>query len=559
MFSRTLQAIASLKLTVSLLSLAMFLIFAGTLAQASTGIGQTIEGYFRSGIAWVDLQLFIPRQVAQVHCSFPFPGGATLSALLILNLIAAHVVRFKMSRRRIGTLILHAGIILLLTGEFVTGWLSREGMITIDEGATSNYIEDAREVELALIDVSSAQTHRVTAVSQRVLEAAAEVPGERVRHEQLPFEIEVDRWMANSVLERNPTQSLATQGIGLEVEARALAPVSGVETDRVDAPTAYLTLHRDGRSLGRWLVSLNLLRPQELNIDGRKYELALRFKRTYKPYTLELIDFRHDKFVGTEVARNFSSRIRLIDPSRNTDRTVLISMNNPLRYAGETFYQASFKQGDSGTILLVVRNPGWLIPYVACALVSLGMLYHFGNSLVEFLRRHRKAQVSATGSTNRQTDTVPAVECPRSLAWRCNRSPDRASRAFSPACIDTLRHRSLRQHPCFRGWPREALRHGCPQRADGSERSSIDPDRGWNDPGNHLSARSDGPAGCGEGIPGRSRRSPGCPGAARSFIRAGGTSAAHRDRATLEQGGRTGRTCQPGTRQAARSIPARGP
>ncbi|MFQ5601231.1 MAG: ResB protein required for cytochrome C biosynthesis, partial [Candidatus Krumholzibacteriia bacterium] len=63
--------------------------------------------------------------------------------------------------------------------------------------------------------------------------------------------------------------------------------------------------------------------------------------------------------------------------------------NNPLRYNGETLYQASFKQGDMGTVLQVVRNPGWLLPYIACTLGGLGMLVHFGLHLIRFINRSK--------------------------------------------------------------------------------------------------------------------------------------------------------------------------
>jgi hypothetical protein len=69
------------------------------------------------------------------------------------------------------------------------------------------------------------------------------------------------------------------------------------------------------------------------------------------------------------------------------DRQVLISMNNPLRYSGETFYQAAFMQGDTGTILQVVQNPGWLLPYISCGMVTLGLLVHFGVRLSSSVRR----------------------------------------------------------------------------------------------------------------------------------------------------------------------------
>ena len=45
-------------------------------------------------------------------------------------------------------------------------------------------------------------------------------------------------------------------------------------------------------------------------------------------------------------------------------------MNQPLRYEGKAFYQASFGKGDTLSILQVVENPGWLLPYVSCVLVD---------------------------------------------------------------------------------------------------------------------------------------------------------------------------------------------
>jgi hypothetical protein len=71
-------------------------------------------------------------------------------------------------------------------------------------------------------------------------------------------------------------------------------------------------------------------------------------------------------------------------------------MNNPLRYAGYTFYQASFEPGnDKVTILQVVRNPSWLIPYIACSLMTLGLLWQFTIHLLGFIAKRRR--------------TVPAV------------------------------------------------------------------------------------------------------------------------------------------------------
>jgi hypothetical protein len=95
--------------------------------------------------------------------------------------------------------------------------------------------------------------------------------------------------------------------------------------------------------------------------------------------------------MGTDTPKNYSSQVRLTDADRGEDEEVVIYMNHPLRHAGETFYQTGVLGTDQGTILQVVRNPGWLLPYVSCALVALGMLFHFGLHLNQFLVRRMKA------------------------------------------------------------------------------------------------------------------------------------------------------------------------
>ena len=87
--------------------------------------------------------------------------------------------------------------------------------------------------------------------------------------------------------------------------------------------------------------------------------------------------------------RIFRSQLLLNRPDTGERRDVLIYMNNPLRYDGRTFYQASFDPDNQGTILQVVKNPGWLTPYLACVLIATGMIVQFLSHLVPFLRRRR--------------------------------------------------------------------------------------------------------------------------------------------------------------------------
>lgn len=394
--------LASLRLTVVLLALAMVVIFVGTLAQTRLGVWQAVEQYFRSPVAWVDPGLFLPRASPDApprtfSFRIPIPGGLTLTLLMIVNLLAAHAARFRATRRRIGVLVLHAGLIVLLVGELVTGFLSHEGLMAIDEGRGSSFLEDVRAVELAVIDQSDPSFDRVVSVPGTMLAHAAR-HGSAIADRRLPFDIAVTRWLPNADLVRSSAPDGTTHGAGLALHAQERPRVAGVEGGASDSPAAYVTLTREGRTLGTWLVSSDLVAAQPVEVDGVRYGLALRYARTHLPFTLHLRDFRHDIFTGTTIPRNFSSDLRLVDPARGVDREVHIRMNHPLRYAGRTFYQASYKPDGSGTVLQVVHNPGRHLPYIASALVGLGMAWHFGQTLVGFLGRRSRAPSLAAGA-----------------------------------------------------------------------------------------------------------------------------------------------------------------
>lgn len=387
MMLKLLKPLASLKLSVVLFALSIFLIFAGTLVQVNKGIWTVVDEYFRSIVVLIELQIFVPQEIMRVPGAIWFPGGLTLGVLLFVNLVAAHAVRFKFKKNRIGIILTHLGVILLLVGEFVTGIAAKEGNMTIREGEAVNFVEDIRSSEIAIVDQSDATEDLVVVVPGDLIST-----GKNIEHEELPFEIQIDEWMPNSQI-FGPAQApedrkgIADSGVARQLAAIPVPRANGVDGATVDAPSAYVTLMNGATTLGTYLISVYVNQPQLVEVDGKQYWIALRFERTYKPYSLYLKDFRFDRFTGTEMARNFSSEVQLVDEGRNVDREVLIYMNHPLRHAGETFYQSSYLSDESGTVLQVVKNPGWLIPYISCTVVTIGMLIHFGIRLVPTLGR----------------------------------------------------------------------------------------------------------------------------------------------------------------------------
>jgi hypothetical protein len=405
-----LQAIASLRVTVVLFALSIFLVFAGTLAQVDASIWTVVDKYFRSFYVWIPFQIFFPRKW-DVGGGVPFPGGWLLGTLLLINLVAAHAVRFKLTWKRSGIFILHLGLIVIMLGELLTGLFAAEGSMLIYQGKSANYVMHPRESELAVAPAGKGETAEFTVVPMALLRKKDAV----IKDDSLPFDVEVLQYMVNCRVCKQPslpaefvtlsygnipdapegTSNPATAGFGAKYFVGINLPeTGGVEQGKEDQAGAYVRFRKKGtgQELGTYLVSVLLQdEPQYVTVDGQKYDVRLRLKRTYKPYTMHLIEFRHDVYVGTDKPKNFSSRVRLTDPSTGEDREALISMNNPLRYGGETFYQQSFLQGDRATILQVVKNPAWLLPYISCVMVALGMVIHFGLHLQSFLQR-RAAQ-----------------------------------------------------------------------------------------------------------------------------------------------------------------------
>jgi hypothetical protein len=393
----------SLRLTVVLLVLGMVLVFAATVDQVHLGIWAVQEKWFRSFfVLWKAGDIPIPV----------FPGGYLIGGLLLINLVSAHLYRFKRSWRKAGIELTHAGLILLLVGELMSGLWQEDYSMRLTRGQPKNYSESYRDNELAILDTTDPKFDEAVVIPEQLI-----AKGDPVQHPKLPFRVVVKQYYPNSRLRlRGPmvdanTPALATQGVGPQLVATP-APITYKQEER-NWPMAVIELVGASGSLGTWLLSEcpfddmgknlvdanNQLLPQKFEHNGHTYTIALRATRAYKPFTLTLLKFSHDRYAGTEIPKNFSSQIRLTTPDGSNDREVLIYMNNPLRYAGLTFYQASFDRHDPNvTILQVVRNPSWLIPYIACGMMTLGLMVQFGIHLVGFVRRRRTVQEKPAGT-----------------------------------------------------------------------------------------------------------------------------------------------------------------
>jgi hypothetical protein len=380
MLRRFIDLITSLKLTIVCLAAAMVLIFAGTISQVHLGIWEAQQRYFQSLFIWW------PAEANGFKIPI-FPGGHLIGAVLLVNLIAAHAKRFRWAMSKLGIHLTHAGLIIMLAGGLFTDLFAVESNMRLSNGDTKNYSEAPRRMELAVIETSNPEYDQVTAIPEAVLRS-----GGTIEHKSLPFRIVVRHYYQNSRLQMakdagGARQPIADKGPGAQVIVEPLPRSTGMN-DR-DVVSAAVEIFAGESSLGTWLVSDALGAPQTFGTAGRTWQLAMRPARYYKPYSVTLQKFTHEKYAGTEIPKNFASTVTLIDPERSVNRNVLIYMNHPLRYRGDTYYQAGFERDDRTTILQVVRNPSFIAPYVACIVVAAGLLVQFGYHLVGFARRRR--------------------------------------------------------------------------------------------------------------------------------------------------------------------------
>src|SRR6185503_19756482 len=425
---QVLAVLGSLKLTVALLFLSMVLVFAGTLAQVNNGIWTVVSQYFRCGIAllggWFPfpggwtlgtlllINLLVSHGMRiKVQARGPrlLLGSATMLVGLALTwVVITHVFDLDSTqktinpsqrvtlqlmqgggaaavlfvgcwllfRRKAGIVLLHTGVVILMFSELYTGELAEEGQMSIFEGQSVNYVEDNRSSELAIIDDSNAGTDDVVVVPEKLLRR-----GGPIRLEGLPFDLDVNRDLFFKNAQLAPVKAgepnAATLAAGLRIKAENRREEAGVDSSgRVDLPAVYVTLKDRGTNapIGTLMTSVRYTverGAQTVRVGTKEYRVSLRFKRTYKLYSVYLSRFQFERYPGTDKPKDYSSYVRVDDPQRAIVRDVRIWMNNPLRYRGDTLYQSSFDaETEKGTVLQVVDNKVWMAPYVACMIVA---------------------------------------------------------------------------------------------------------------------------------------------------------------------------------------------
>jgi len=402
--------LADLRITLTLLSFSMVLIFVATLEQVRVGIRGAQAEFFESlyGI-WHYPEQFWGGEFLN-PLPIPIPGGYLLGGLLILNLISAFITRFQWTGKKMGIQFIHLGIIMLLIGQLATQAMQEESRMQINKGESKNYLERFHGVELAFIDVTNPETEQVVALSQALLEG-----GGMHYSQDLPFKVKILGFGPNCEFNSLPPARQATgpaekvnrgviQSANLEIRPKP----EDFSSEGMNFGYVVFELLDGAESMGTWAAishpagnhwwaqinpKMGDLAFQPIRMNGKLWGVTLRPEREYLPYSIELLGIANEFYQGTDIPFNFESEI-MLRMGQNQSRRALVYMNTPLRHEGKTFYQYQMNKAADYTVFQVVRNPSWLVPYIACILVSFGLLWQFSFHLARFLSKNAAANKS---------------------------------------------------------------------------------------------------------------------------------------------------------------------
>ena len=162
MLNRLYKFFSSVRLTVTCLVLGCVIVFWGTIAQVHLGLYKAQNEFFRS--------LFVYWTPAGAGFHVPiFPGGYLIGTVLLINLFLAHFRYYQPGKRKIGIVLIHFGIVLLLVGQMLTDFLAVESNLHLRIGETKNYTEADRAFELAVMDTTDPDSDKVVAIPCSVL------------------------------------------------------------------------------------------------------------------------------------------------------------------------------------------------------------------------------------------------------------------------------------------------------------------------------------------------------------------------------------------------------
>lgn len=417
---RVVDGLGSMRLAVWLLLLLAALTWLGTLAQTTRSTYDVQREYFESWfvIAELPLEWLGGKPIVTGSDGLPFklkiplPGAYPVLALLGVNLLVGGMLRLRWNRRNVGILTTHVGIAMLLVAGFVKLHFSYSGNLLLYETPAdgnrvpgrvyqSSRFVSFHDFELALlVDRGDRIEERV--VPESVLWRARDDGSVTLRAAGLPFTVQVHHFVDHArALPKGPMAQTTMPVVdGAFLRRESWAPGEQPKSE-AEIAGCYVTIFPEaggGEGPARidailwgnpWQPSDENRYPFTFTVHGQRYGLDLRHVVYDLPFSVRLDRFQKLDHPGTMMPRDFRSFVSVIADGQVQEAQIF--MNNPLRRDGYVAYQSGWGPQPMGgppwySGLEVAYNPSDIWPALACGVIALGLLLHFGAKLWRFLQ-----------------------------------------------------------------------------------------------------------------------------------------------------------------------------
>jgi hypothetical protein len=308
-----------------------------------------------------------------------------LLAFLAVNLAIAALSRLPWKRPHLPFVLAHLGIILILVGGILGGRFGIEGQLIIPEGEANRTLQLPTNILTVHLPVPPPVSAPSTAGPVRWDEASgpplAGQTGGGTQASVLAAVLTGPAGERQVLEEVKPGVRYTHPWLGYTFQVAAYEPRAQVtqqitnRSDEVRAEMLHLVGREGEQTAEAWV---GLRGSADLALGKAPVRVEYRSAQRDLPFTIKLLDFRKIDYPGISMAAGFESDVQLSDPQRGLILMRKISMNNPLRYRGFSFYQSSYIPGPTETTVLSVRSdPGTPVVYAGFLIVIAGVVSMF--------------------------------------------------------------------------------------------------------------------------------------------------------------------------------------
>lgn len=334
----------------------IILLLIGTVAQKFYGLYYTQHKFFSSFYF-------------TIFGILPLPGGYSVVAYILVSLFCKLALE-KWQLKNTGSIITHLGVALLLIGCSFSGLLSQEGSMVLKAGESSNVMVDYHDTEMVIYEAGNDDKPAVI-WGQKLLKQ-----DNPLTSNNLPFTVKPLDFFSNVNITKRDINEDNGQMQGMAKAIKLSQAPDELDGEKNLSGLNFAIIDKNGKNIGIYSIFTDMPIKQYITYGEKKYLSVLRKKNTQLPFQISLNKFDYAYHPGTQKAKYYLSEVILNDGKLTWNAT--ITMNEPLQYKEYSIFQASFfiDGNDKYTVLAVVKNIGRNFPYIAGAVISIGLILH---------------------------------------------------------------------------------------------------------------------------------------------------------------------------------------